>query len=88
VTFCRRSFLLLLSAALSFHPFSALAQARRVTSTATDSAEARTARAFDDARQLGSPALRAFLYRMPKGADLHNHLYGAIYAESWIREAE
>jgi adenosine deaminase len=87
VTFCRRSFLLLLSAALSFHPFSALAQARRVTSTATDSAEARTARAFDDARQLGSPALRAFLYRMPKGADLHNHLYGAIYAESWIREA-
>jgi adenosine deaminase len=24
---------------------------------------------------------------MPKGADLHNHLSGAIYAESWIRAA-
>ena len=22
---------------------------------------------------------------MPKGADLHNHLSGAVYAESWIR---
>ena len=33
------------------------------------------------------PDLRAFLVRMPKGADLHNHLGGAIYAESWIRAA-
>src|SRR5215467_13707624 len=24
---------------------------------------------------------------MPKGSDLHNHLYGAIYAETWIRNA-
>ena len=31
--------------------------------------------------------LRAFLVRMPKGADLHNHLTGAVYAESWIRAA-
>ncbi len=51
------------------------------------SAEARTSAAFEAARQLGTPALRAFLYRMPKGADLHNHLSGAIYAESWIRVA-
>jgi adenosine deaminase len=29
--------------------------------------------------------LRAFLVRMPKGADLHVHLSGAVYAESWIR---
>jgi adenosine deaminase len=29
--------------------------------------------------------LRAFIIRMPKGADLHNHLAGAVYAESWIR---
>jgi len=29
--------------------------------------------------------LRHFLFAMPKGADLHNHLEGAIYAESWIR---
>lgn len=28
-----------------------------------------------------------FLLGMPKGADLHNHLAGAVYAESWIRAA-
>lgn len=33
------------------------------------------------------PELFAFLYRMPKGADLHNHLSGAIYAEDFIRAA-
>jgi adenosine deaminase len=32
-------------------------------------------------------ALRAFLKRMPKGADLHSHLSGAIYAETHIRDA-
>jgi adenosine deaminase len=31
--------------------------------------------------------LRNFLFQMPKGADLHNHLSGAVYAESWIRAA-
>jgi adenosine deaminase len=31
--------------------------------------------------------LRHFLLTMPKGADLHNHLSGAVYAESWIRAA-
>jgi adenosine deaminase len=30
--------------------------------------------------------LYAFLYRMPKGADLHMHLYGAIYAETFIKD--
>lgn len=33
------------------------------------------------------PELYAFLFRMPKGADLHNHLSGAVYAESFIRDA-
>jgi hypothetical protein len=33
------------------------------------------------------PLLRAFLYRMPKGGDLHNHLSGAAYAEATIRSA-
>lgn len=33
------------------------------------------------------PALYAFLLRMPKGADLHNHLSGAVYAENFLREA-
>ncbi len=31
--------------------------------------------------------LYAFLYRMPKGGDLHNHLSGAIYAENFLRGA-
>jgi hypothetical protein len=31
--------------------------------------------------------LRAFLFEMPKGADLHNHLDGAIYAESFLARA-
>lgn len=35
-----------------------------------------------------SPAeLREFLYRMPKGADLHNHLSGAVYAEEFLTAA-
>src|SRR5712691_4901675 len=48
--------------------------------------EQRAARAFEAART--NPLdLRAFLARMPKGADLHYHLAGGIYAESWIRAA-
>jgi adenosine deaminase len=47
--------------------------------------EQRTSHAFEAARA-NLPDLRAFLVRMPKGADLHNHLYGAIYAETWIRD--
>lgn len=31
--------------------------------------------------------LYAFLYKMPKGGDLHNHLSGAIYAEDFLAEA-
>ncbi|MGA7350683.1 MAG: adenosine deaminase, partial [Acidobacteriaceae bacterium] len=49
--------------------------------------EARTERAFDEARKEGPAALRGFLIRMPKGGDLHNHLSGAVYAETFIREA-
>jgi adenosine deaminase len=46
--------------------------------------EPRAARAFEKAR--GNPLeLYAFLAGMPKGGDLHNHLTGAVYAESWIR---
>jgi adenosine deaminase len=45
--------------------------------------EARTAAAFD--RIVGDPpALRIFLQAMPKGADLHNHLGGSIYAEDFL----
>ncbi len=33
------------------------------------------------------PSLYAFLLRMPKGGDLHNHLSGAVYAETYIGAA-
>jgi adenosine deaminase len=33
------------------------------------------------------PMLRQFLERMPKGGDLHNHLSGAVYAETFIELA-
>jgi adenosine deaminase len=49
--------------------------------------ETRAARAFDAAARAGSPALYSFLLQFPKGADLHVHLSGAIYAETFIRDA-
>ena len=33
------------------------------------------------------PELYAFLLQMPKGGDLHNHLAGAVYAESFLKAA-
>ena len=45
--------------------------------------EQRTARHFDSIRHQ-PPLLLPFLRDMPKGGDLHNHLFGAIYAESLI----
>ena len=48
--------------------------------------EAETRAYFQKVRH--EPALlRSFLYAFPKGGELHNHLDGAIYAESYIRWA-
>ena len=44
-------------------------------------------RAYQTVLHQGPPALRAFLDQFPKGADLHVHLSGAVYAETFIREA-
>jgi adenosine deaminase len=49
--------------------------------------EARAARAYEAAVNEGPAALHAFLVQFPKGADLHVHLSGAVYAESFIRAA-
>jgi adenosine deaminase len=49
--------------------------------------EWKTERVFEAARKDGPLALRGFLVDMPKGADLHVHLSGAIYAESFLRAA-
>src|SRR5881396_2586244 len=50
------------------------------------SAEAAAARTLASVRR-DPLRLRAFLLAMPKGGDLHNHLSGAIYAESYIQWA-
>jgi len=49
---------------------------------ATAPGEAATARYFASIRNNPS-LLLAFLADMPKGGDLHNHLSGAVYAESY-----
>src|SRR6478736_2244477 len=50
------------------------------------SPEQKTARYFESVRS--QPLLlHAFLQQMPKGGDLHNHLSGAVYAESFIKYA-
>ncbi|MGD0098230.1 MAG: adenosine deaminase [Terracidiphilus sp.] len=49
--------------------------------------ETRAAHAYETALHNGSQALRGFLDQFPKGADLHVHLSGAVYAETFIRDA-
>ncbi|HUA01465.1 MAG TPA: hypothetical protein VMB02_14115 [Candidatus Aquilonibacter sp.] len=62
---------------------SAKAPARPAAATA---GEERAERSLEAAR--ANPLdLYAFLYRMPKGADLHVHLSGAVYAETFIKDA-
>ena len=54
----------------------------RPPSTATSRVE----RHFDSIKT-DPVRLRTFLQRMPKGGDLHNHVTGAVYAESYIEWA-
>src|ERR1700761_885567 len=49
--------------------------------------EVRASRVLEAAKKAGNPELYALLKTMPKGADLHMHLSGAIYAETFIEEA-
>ena len=72
--------LLSVSAALCAQP-----AARRAARTSEP--EAAASAAFDRARAAGPLALRAFIERMPKGADLHMHLSGAVYAETFLKDA-
>ncbi len=63
-----------------------VAQVGERARTAMSAGESRASRELESVRN-NPLELRQFLYRMPKGGDLHNHLTGAVYAESWIREA-
>lgn len=80
--------LLLLAAPLTV-PLLGAAQTRLqpTKNLAASPAEMRTAATFEAARQHGPLALQAFLHQMPKGADLHMHLSGAIYAETFLADA-
>ena len=49
--------------------------------------EVRAQKALDAAKHYGAPGVYAFLKSFPKGADLHMHLSGAVYAETFIAEA-
>src|SRR5262247_812273 len=68
---------LLLCVALIATPIAPSAQQSALTP------EQRTARELESIRSQPTRLL-AFLQDMPKGGDLHNHLAGAVYAESFI----
>ena len=64
----------------------AAAQSRRAPASATSALEKRVETSIESLRQ--SPLeLRNLLLKMPKGSDLHTHLYGAVNAETWIKDA-
>jgi len=54
---------------------------------AVPAGEQRAAKAFAAARAAGPLELNGFLRRMPKGGELHMHLSGAVYAETFVRDA-
>jgi len=65
----------------------AAAQTKPPTRAAADTAGERRAELNLKAARQNPLQLRHFLLDMPKGGDLHNHLSGAVYAESFIRAA-
>jgi adenosine deaminase len=79
------SVILLCSVAAALAQSPAPSATRSAASVATPR-EQRAIRAFNAARQ-NPLQLNAFLARLPKGADLHMHLSGAVYAETFIRDA-
>src|SRR3989441_8449786 len=66
---------------------SALAQEKPSATSTTQKTPEQRADLNVQAARHNPLQLRHFLLGMPKGGDLHNHLSGAVYAESWIRAA-
>jgi adenosine deaminase len=58
-------------------------QAQSLKTTPGQIAEEKSARYFESIRK-SPPQMLAFLLKLPKGGDLHSHLSGAIYAESYV----
>lgn len=66
----------------------ALAAVALFTSVFTSSiSSAASVESYFDRIRVNPPLLRDFLFRFPKGGELHTHLDGAVYAESYIRWA-
>src|ERR1041385_4219251 len=81
-----RSIFINLSVALTLLVLTASALQAQTNRNARVNSEAATARYFESIRK-SPPQMLAFLKKMPKGADLHSPLSGAIYAESYIQWA-
>jgi len=75
-----------LSSQAPAHRSNGAAQAGATTSESTPG-PAKAADALQAAVKQGQMALRNYLLGFPKGADLHVHLSGAVYAETLIRDA-
>ena len=56
-------------------------------SSASSGSGSRVESVYTSAQKQGTQALYNFLIAFPKGADLHSHLSGAVYAETFIRDA-
>jgi adenosine deaminase len=67
------------------HP-NAATPAHQPPASQAETPEQKTERAFEAVKGY-PPALYAFLHAMPKGGDLHNHMTGAVYAESYVQWA-
>lgn len=74
------AFVILLFSAVSAQPQSVARKSR------AGNPEQETAHYFESIRN-SPPQMLAFLLKMPKGGDLHSHLSGAVYAESYIQWA-
>ena len=87
VSYHRRELCLLILTAMFVYCGVSFAQGpAKKTGSAGTSGENQASRALEAVRD--SPLeLREFLLHMPKGADLHVHLSGAVYAETFIRDA-
>ncbi len=49
--------------------------------------DTRRTAAWFEAHKERTPMLRQFVQRLPKGADLHSHMSGAVYAETYLQWA-
>jgi adenosine deaminase len=72
---------------LACFAFVALTAAFLPARAQTPTLEGRAIHAYQTATRNGPLTLHAFLVQFPKGADLHVHLSGAVYAETFLREA-